>query len=124
MRSDVLRFGKIRRTRIQRCVQIINVNSNPVRYAVVVVAAVIVRVRWKDARERVHPRAGTDLVLVGIEPGAVRIRAPRAQLNARTAIIHVTGAADAVFQCSKRMFHPGLAICSKRSLLFAPPLMR
>src|SRR6202043_2578746 len=49
MRSYVLRFGVIRRARIQRRVQIIGLNTNPVRYAVVCVASVVVCSRWEDS---------------------------------------------------------------------------
>jgi hypothetical protein len=41
--DDVIRFGKIRRPRIERRVQVVNVNQNSVRRYVMTVAAVIVR---------------------------------------------------------------------------------
>jgi len=43
MRDHILRFGKIRRPKVQRRVQVINVNQNSVRSYVMNVAAVIVR---------------------------------------------------------------------------------
>jgi hypothetical protein len=42
VRDDVLSFSKIRRTRVQRRVQVVNVNQNSVRRYVMSVAAVIV----------------------------------------------------------------------------------
>ena len=36
------------------------------RYPIVVVAAVLIRRRWKVAGKWIDPRAGTDLVLVAI----------------------------------------------------------
>jgi hypothetical protein len=43
MRDDVLRFSKIRRSYVQRRVQVVNVNQNSVRRYVMNVAGVIVR---------------------------------------------------------------------------------
>ena len=43
MRGHVLRFGEICRARINRCVQVVDLNQDPVRYPVVDVAVVIVR---------------------------------------------------------------------------------
>ena len=43
VRDDVFRFGKIGRSRVQRRVQVVNVNQNSVRRYVMTVAAVIVR---------------------------------------------------------------------------------
>ena len=43
VRDDVIRFGKIRRPRIERGVQVVNVNQNSVRRYVMTVAAVVVR---------------------------------------------------------------------------------
>jgi len=54
-RCDILRFGKIGRTLVQRCVQVIDLNANPVRYAVVIVAGVVVGIRRKVAGERIDP---------------------------------------------------------------------
>jgi len=54
-RCDILRFGKIGRTLVQRCVQVIDLNANPVRYAVVIVAGVVVGIRQKVAGERIDP---------------------------------------------------------------------
>jgi len=59
MRRDVCCFGEIGRARIERCVQIIDLNNDPVRYAVVHMAAVVVRVwvRGEEAGERIDPGA-------------------------------------------------------------------
>jgi hypothetical protein len=60
MRSDVLGLGKISRAGIERCVQIIDLNKNPVRYVIVHVAGVIVRVwigSWEKPCERIDPGA-------------------------------------------------------------------
>ena len=43
VRSEVLPFGKIARAGIERCVQVIDVNNDPVRYLVVHMAGVVVR---------------------------------------------------------------------------------
>ena len=66
VRGHVLRFGKIGRAWVQCGIQIIDLHQNPVRHAIVVVAAVIVRRRWKVASEWIDPCTRTDLVLVAI----------------------------------------------------------
>jgi len=43
VRNDVFRFGKVRRSRVQRRVQVINVNQHSVRRYIMTVAAMIVR---------------------------------------------------------------------------------
>lgn len=43
VRGHILCFGKISRAGIERSVQITNLNPNPVRYAVMVVAVVVIR---------------------------------------------------------------------------------
>ena len=65
-RGDILRFSKIGRALIECRVEIVHVHENPVRHAVVVVPAVVVRSRWKVTSEGIDPRARTDLVLVAI----------------------------------------------------------
>ena len=57
MRSDVLRFGVIRRARIHRRVQVISLHKDPVRCAGVIVAGVVVCSRGKGARKGIHPGA-------------------------------------------------------------------
>ena len=64
--SDILRFGEVRRAWIQVLVQIIDFNPDPMRYAVVRMAAVVVRGRWKSAGEGIDPCARTDAALVSI----------------------------------------------------------
>ena len=66
VRTRVLRFGKIARALIECCVQIVDLNENTVRCAIVRMAAVIVGIRRKGARERIDPGARADLVLVTI----------------------------------------------------------
>src|SRR5262249_40521534 len=65
-RGHILRFSKVGRALIKRCVEVVGFHENPVRYAVVVVAAVIVRIRWKVASEWIDPGTRTDLGLVPI----------------------------------------------------------
>lgn len=71
--SDILCFAKIRRAGIQGCVQIVNVNAEPVRYGVMIMSGVIIRVGWKRACKRIHPCARTDLVLIGVKSCRIRI---------------------------------------------------
>jgi hypothetical protein len=61
VRSDILRFGEIGRARIERCVQIINLNQNPVRNAVVCMAAVVVRCRREFPCKGINPSARTQV---------------------------------------------------------------
>jgi hypothetical protein len=63
---DVLRLGKIGRSRIKCGVQIVDLNPNPVRYAVVAVTAVVVRSRRKFPGKGIYPGARTDAVLLRI----------------------------------------------------------
>ena len=98
MRGHVLRFGKIGSRALIECgIQIIDLNQNPVRYAVVAVAAVLIRRRWKVAGEWIDPCTRTDLVWSPFRPADVRIRAPRAKMAAGLAIIGVTRAANRIF---------------------------
>ena len=64
--SNILGFGEVRRALIQALIQIIDFNSDPMRYTVVRMAAVVVRGRWKSAGERIDPRARTDAGLAAI----------------------------------------------------------
>ena len=56
-RVQVCRFREIGCTCIECCVQIIDINANPVRYAVMSVAVVIGRGGRKRAGKRIDPRA-------------------------------------------------------------------
>ena len=56
-RGDILGFSKVCRALIKRRVEVVDFHKNPVRHAVVVVAAVIVRVRWKGPGKRIDPGA-------------------------------------------------------------------
>jgi hypothetical protein len=66
VRGHVLRFGKIARALIECGIQIIDLNQNPMRYAIVAVTAVLIRRLWKVAGEWIDPCTRTDLVLVAI----------------------------------------------------------
>jgi hypothetical protein len=66
VRGHVLRFDKIARAWVQCGIQIIDLHQNPMRYAIVIVAAVLVRRRWKVAGKWINPCSRTDLVLVAI----------------------------------------------------------
>ncbi|PYL65098.1 MAG: hypothetical protein DMF20_09300 [Verrucomicrobia bacterium] len=59
-------FSKIFRALIECCVEVVNVHENPVRQAVVVVAAVIVCGRWKVTSKWIDPRARPNLVLIAV----------------------------------------------------------
>ena len=78
VRANVCRFAEIGCALIEVCVQVVDLNADPVRHAVVGVAAVIVGAGGKSACERVDPCARTDLVLIPIQAGDVRIGAARA----------------------------------------------
>ena len=79
MRGDILRFGKVGRARVERYVQIIDFNNDPVRYAVVRMAVVVIRVwvRWEEASERIDPGTRTQ-VWPRIKACGIRIRTSRA----------------------------------------------
>jgi len=64
--SDVFRFSEIDRPLIEGCIQITGFHKNPVRYAIVHVVAVVVRVRRKVTCERIDPGTRTDLILVAV----------------------------------------------------------
>lgn len=74
MRGHILCFGKIRRARIERGVKVTDLNQNPVRHAVVVVAGVFVRcvTRREISRERINPGARPQ-VRAGIQTRSIRI---------------------------------------------------
>jgi hypothetical protein len=79
MRSDVLRFAKIRRAGIHGGVQVIHVDQSAVgrRCARVAVAGVISRRGGEDTGERIDPCARTQAALARIQARAVRIGASR-----------------------------------------------
>jgi hypothetical protein len=66
MRSDILTFSKISGACIERGVQIIDLNSNSVRYSVVAVAAVVIRSIRKLPGKWFDPGARTDAILLCI----------------------------------------------------------
>jgi hypothetical protein len=79
MRSDVLRFAKIRRAGIHGGVQVIHVDQSAMgrRCARVAMAGVISRRRGEDTGERIDPCARTQAALARIQARAVRIGASR-----------------------------------------------
>jgi hypothetical protein len=60
-------FAKIGRTRILCRVQVADINPDPVRHAVVMVASVIVGARWKGSGKRIDPGARADAGLAAIQ---------------------------------------------------------
>jgi len=76
--ANVCRFAKIACPLIERCVQVANLDPNPVRHAIVVVAAVVVGGRWEGARKGIDPGAGTDATLIAVQARHVRVGASRA----------------------------------------------
>lgn len=67
-RGNVGGLAIISRAWVLRWDQVSHVCQDSVRYAVVVMPAVVVRVRWERARERIDPRARPDLVLIAVQP--------------------------------------------------------
>ena len=67
VRTKISGFAKISRTRILRCVQVADVNPDPVRYAIVMVARVIVGARWKRSGKGIDPGARADTALAAIQ---------------------------------------------------------
>jgi len=64
--SYILGFGKVRRALIQVLVQIVDFNPDPMRYAVVRMAAVVVCRGWISTREGIDPCARADAGLTAI----------------------------------------------------------
>jgi hypothetical protein len=75
MRGNILGFGEVGRALIKVLVQIIDLNPNPVRDAIVRVATMIVGGRWISAGEWINPAARADAVLPTIKVGRVWVRA-------------------------------------------------
>jgi hypothetical protein len=57
MRANVRCFAKIARAWIAPWGQVSHVNQDPMGYAIVVVPAVVVGVRWESSGERINPCA-------------------------------------------------------------------
>ena len=55
MWSNVSGFAKVGRARVLRRDDVTRVHQDPVRHRVMVMAAVVVRGRWKTSRERIDP---------------------------------------------------------------------
>ena len=109
MRRDILAFGEIGRTRVLRWIQVAHRYSNPMRRSQMSMPGVIVRARWENSGERIHPRARADSGLAVVQAGRVRIGAARTQVGARGATAGVARAANTAFQRGERVFSPGLA---------------
>lgn len=77
VRGHVLRFSEIGRALVERGVQVISLNDNPVRYAIVRMTAVVVRVRRIRTGERIDPGARTQ-IWPRIETGGIGVGASRA----------------------------------------------
>jgi len=67
MRADVGGFAKVGRAGVLPRDQVTRLHQDSVRYAVVIVAAVVVRVRWERSGERIDPCTRTDAALVAIQ---------------------------------------------------------
>ncbi len=67
VRTKISGFAKISRTRILCGVQVADINPDPVRHAVVMVASVIVGARWKGSGKRIDPGARADAGLAAIQ---------------------------------------------------------
>ena len=64
--SHILGFGEVCSALVQALVQIIDVNPHPMRYAIVRMAAVVVRRGWISTGEWIDPCARTDAGLAAI----------------------------------------------------------
>ena len=97
MRADVGRFAKIAGSRILPWDQISRLDQDPVRHAIMAMAAVIIGGRRKGTGERIYPGTRADAVLIAIQAGGVWIRAPRAELwTWVTGRARVTSAANTI----------------------------
>src|ERR1051325_5476137 len=94
MRAEISGFAKIGCTRILGCVEITSLNPDPMRDPVVVVASMVVGVRWERPGEGIDPCSRTDAALVTIQSGNVRVGAASAKMCACLAITGVAGAAN------------------------------
>jgi len=109
MRADVSRFAKIAGSRILRRDQITRLHNDPVRHAIMAMAAMIIGGTRKRTSERVNPGARADASLITIEARSVWVGTARAQMRTCLAATGVTIAANEVFQGQERVFHPRLA---------------
>src|SRR5438552_15898645 len=72
------------------------------------VAGMVVGVRGKGSGERIDPGTRANQVLIAVQARDIRVGAARAKMGACLATTGVTSAANSVFQCIERMFHPRL----------------
>ena len=82
LRCQVCRFREIGCALIERCVQITDINANPMRRAVMYVAGVVARrIRrrpgWENPGKRINPRARTKQVVPSVLGGEIRIGTAR-----------------------------------------------
>src|SRR4029077_7269939 len=105
---NVFRFGKIRRSRVQRGVQIVNVDQHSVRRYVMTVAGVIIRRGTVEtSAEWIDPCARTDTGLTAVQTGAVCVRATGAKMGAAYTVASETAP---VRRCRRKcVLTPGLA---------------
>src|SRR6476660_9564488 len=109
MWGDVLRFSEIGRTCVERGVQVVSLNDDPVRHAIVRVTTVIVRIRRIRTGERIDPGARTQ-VWPSIEAGGIGVGTSRAQIGAGGATARVAAeTTGVVFQRQECVFARGLA---------------
>lgn len=102
--GDVLRFSEIGRTRVDCGVQVVSLNDDPMRHAIVRVTTVTVRVCRIRTGERIDPCPRTQ-AWPGIKTGGIRIGAPRAQIGAGSATAGVAAkTACVVFQRQECVF--------------------
>jgi len=106
VRANVGRFTKIGRAWIPRWGQVSHVNENPMGYAIVVVAGVVVIIRWESSGKGIDPCAGSNQILVAIQPRDLWVGASRTEMGACFATRGVTSGADGLFQCLEGVFHP------------------
>ena len=106
VRADVGSFTKITGARILRWDQITRLHQDPVRHAIMAMAAVIIGGRRKGTGERIYPGTRADAVLVTVKARSVRVRTARAQMRTCLATAGVTIAANGVFQRQEGVFHP------------------
>lgn len=108
-RRDILHFNEVGCALIERGVQITDINANPVRCAVMSVAAMVACISWKRSGERIDPGTRTKQAVGAVLAGIIRIGAARTQLEELTAITGIAAKVALVeFACAERVFHPGL----------------
>ena len=107
--GDVLRFSEIGRPCVERGVQVVSLNNDPVGHAIVRVTTMVVPVRRVSTGERIDPGARTQ-VWPRIKTGGIGVGAPRAQIGASRATAGVAAKTTGiVFQRQECVLARGLA---------------